>query len=1762
MTGDTISRDQFIKEEILAGSDLSCIIVSDKDLQALLPPCPDVKTTIITTTTTTTTSPSISVAQPIKVTLSMDRRDQDRTRRLNGKRHIVQEREIAAINYGVYSEAEIIAMSVCEVTHATLYDKTFPKDGGLLDARMGAHDRHMLCATCYNPMIVCPGHFGHFKLSIPVYHVCYIANLIKILRCLCPRCYSIIIPDNHAVLRRHPKDSAREHFEKITSVLKGKTQCSHCKFIMPKYVKADLNIKREWTTPGLKQLGLAHDSATSKKKISQKSLDSVQVIQDLTKEEVQLWTEPLTATHVREFLRMISNDIWEKLQFNPEMSNPRDYIISTFVIPPTTIRLPIHFSESTKTRGQDDLTYKLQDIIKWSIKITKCPGKTKEEIKKKHDLCNELQALVAGYIKVDNKGAGKLQHRKRQAGAERSVTKKWPGKRGRFRGNLSGKRTNFSARAVISPGCNIDVDELGVPEWIAVRMTVPVHVTKRNIQDMQQRVDIGFEILGGAASILHVNGDRTSLDHKHLIHQQQENESRVMMTPQTISHQVKIGDVVERYLKNGDRVIFNRQPTLHMKSIMTHKAVIVPHRTFQLNLSAVTPYNADFDGDEMSLHVVQTEEALTEATTLMSIEEQLLNGQDNKPCMGIVQDTLLGSSLFTRPDVYMTREEVMQCMTQIKYPLNLHVQELTLPIPAILKPQALWTGKQVYSLLFPDVSLWSPIVKSLEPCRIPKDKSKSKSTSTLISTSTPTSTCESTMMSDVDPFTSNDDFIPFIRPGIESETISQGQGQGQGQGQRPWNNRYFQNQVECHNKHGLKWADQNPSALVIDHGELLVGKLCKKSLGATSGGIIHTICFMHDSQTALRFMSDCQRVVNFWLTQYGLSVGLIDVRAPERIRGIIENQVKTCISDINTMVACGVKEGIPVKKREEDVSRVLSKMLDKAGGYVQSELSHDNGLASIVGAGSKGNPINISQIMVCVGQQAIEGKRIVDDSNPNGRTLGCFPHQCTSAENRGFVGNSYEKGLNPPETYFHLMGGREGLVDTSVKTADNGYLERRIVKAVESIQIEYDGTVRDFDKNIIELRYGGDDCDPSRLEKVSLDFLNLDQATIHQETMGGSPSEVQLLECLWRECVQAKLSFFIPILDVTCYLPVNVETLIDNAHIQTTHEIMSQEQHMKHLQYLIDTLFLGTKSNHLFLRTSILWSLRWTKVKHWTSNTFDSILKTIQRRVETSRVHAGEMVGERAAESVAEPSTQMTLKTFHYAGVAGKNATLGVPRFKELLDNRETIATPTADVYLDKSINTKQEIVQSFADRLPETRLHEMVRSSYVIHHSQTSQTIEDQFLLSVPRHDGSPLRDGKSQYVIRFELDKAKLISKQLSITDIRDKIRAYLPNSEVIQILASEVAMNQWIIRIRMGGLKFSSTLGITQEEHERSLAQQLLKHLLSKLVLYGISGISSTTVRETSHTEIDWDNFKANTIQEYYIETRGSNLQGLWATPLIDAERTISNDVYEVLTLLGVEAASMLLHDELKRVLLFDGGYINDRHIMMIVHVMTLNGRIMALNRHGFKKLHNGPFVQAAFEETLDVLVTATSFSETNPINSISDSIMIGKRIPGGTGKCHIFNNDKAPSEWFTSHRENITLEEVRESEMQSLYNLSNVDIAPTTSPCYTTSYEPTTSPCYNPTSPSYRPTTSPCYNPTSPTYAPTTSPNYNPTSPSYAPTISPCYNFTSPSYAPTISPCYNPTSPSYAPTTSPCHNPTSPSYAPLLSSGTIMLPFQLN
>lgn len=1339
-------------------------------------------------------------------------------------------RKISHLTFGVDGPHEMQRQAHLHVVAKNLYSQDAvrtPVPFGVLDRRMGTNQKDANCLSCNKGLNDCVGHYGYIDLELPVFHIGYFRSVMNILQTICknPLCARVLLGDKERQSYynkiRNPNLSylARKSLcKQIHDLAKKVSICPHCGEINGVVKKCGL-------------LKISHEKYKTKKpesviksKLAEYN-DVVAYNPEIESMKKHGLVQILNPQEVLKLLEAIPTTDIPLLLMNPNVSVPAHLLLTRIPVPPICIR-PSVISDLKAGTNEDDLTMKLSEIVFINDVIAKhrMSGAKAQMINEDWEF---LQLHCALYINSQTSGIPiNMQPKK----SSRGLVQRLKGKQGRFRGNLSGKRVDFSSRTVISPDPNLRIEEVGVPIHVAKILTFPERVQPANKALMKQLVINGPDIHPGA----------------NYVEQQGSKFKKFLRYGNRIkiAQELKEGDIVERHLRDGDIVLFNRQPSLHKLSIMSHRAKVLEHRTFRFNECVCTPYNADFDGDEMNLHLPQTEEARAEALVLMGNKSNLVTPRNGELLIAATQDFITGAYLLTQKDNFLTRAQVCQLAATLLAGDDVHMH-IDLPPPAIRKPQVLWTGKQVFGLL----------LKPNKKCP------------------------------------------------IKANLRTKGRA-------------YTQDEELC----------VRDSYVIIRNSELLAGTMDKSTLGSGGKNNIFYVLLRDWGETAATTaMWRLARLSSRYLMERGFSIGIGDVtpglgllRAKQRLL----NAGYTKCDEYIQKMAEGRLQCQPGCTAEETLEAVILKELsvirDHAGKACLKELHPTNSPLVMALSGSKGSFINISQMIACVGQQAISGKRV-----PNGfedRALPHFERHSKVPAAKGFVENSFYSGLTPTEFFFHTMGGREGLVDTAVKTAETGYMQRRLVKSLEDLCLHYDLTVRNSMGDIVQFMYGGDGLDPTYME--------------------GNSCPVELQRVL--ENVRARY-------------PSRDEPPLTAAEIlQATHELFKSDdfnccsdefntelkEFMEGVARKIARLTQGRENIKVI-----------SELERVTLSQLIQFFHTCRDKYMHSKIEPGTAVGALAAQSIGEPGTQMTLKTFHFAGVASMNITQGVPRIKEIINASKNISTPIITAHLEN--DTDPEFARRVKGRIEKTTLGEV------------SEYIEEVYL----PYDGFLL--------IKLDIERIRLLRLEVDADSIRYSIcMSRLPvKPQFVQVVSPS------IITIKPNPNKAANL----------DSALHALKENVPKVVIKGVPSVNRAVIHE--------DDSGGKT--RYKLLVEGDNLRDVIATRGVKGTQCWSNNTYQVFQTLGIEAARSTIMSEIKLVMENHGMSIDPRHPMLVADLMTSRGEVLGITRQGLAKMKESVLNLASFEKTADHLFDAAYYGQTDLINGVSESIIMGIPMAVGTG-----------------------------------------------------------------------------------------------------------------------------------------------------------------
>ncbi|CAI5448922.1 unnamed protein product [Caenorhabditis angaria] len=1320
--------------------------------------------------------------------------------------------------------------------------KLQPAAYGPLDPKMGVSTKTGICATCGLGLTDCVGHFGYMDLDFPVFHVGFFKLTIQLLQCICKNCSSILLSaEQHRIFSRQVMDPRIDYLhrkalhKRIVAACKKNPTCPNCGLkngTVKKAVGAVMKIAFASPVP-IDEIGKYATMCAANVEIG-----------DLLKKMKFTLLNPLYVQKL--FANIKEADIPVLMVRSGEEKHPNDLLLTRLPVPPVCIR-PSVVSEVKSGTTEDDVTMKLMEIMLTNDVLRKhkrdgAPAKTLFET------WEHLQVQCALYINSEMSGLPPDLQPKR---AMRAFTQRLKGKQGRFRGNLCGKRVDFSGRTVISPDPNLRIDQVGVPIHVAMTLTFPEIVNSSNIERMRKLVINGSDIHPGANYLV----DKKTGNKRLLKYGKREE----------LAKNLRMGDTIERHLDDNDVVLFNRQPSLHKISIMSHRAKVVPGRTFRFNECACTPYNADFDGDEMNLHLPQTYEAKAEASELMNVKNNLITPRSGEPLIAAIQDFITGGYLLTHKDTFLPKAEVYRFAASLIDASSKKQAKIRIPPPAIRKPVELWTGKQLIELI--------------------------------------------------------------IRPDQGSQVSLNLTAK---------NKSYSGNLELC----------AKDSYVIIRNSVLLCGVLDKSLLGSSSKtNIFYMLMRDYGEDAAVDAMWRLARMAPVYLSNRGFSIGIGDVRPSERLlqeKGqLVDKGYETCAQYIRELEE-GRLKAQPGCTEEETLEaiilRELSTIRDHAGQVCLRNLSKYNAPLTMAVCGSKGSFINISQMIACVGQQAISGHRPPDGFEE--RSLPHFERKKKTPEAKGFVANSFYSGLTPTEFFFHTMGGREGLVDTAVKTAETGYMQRRLVKCLEDLCASYDGTVRSSVGDVIEFTFGEDGLDPAMMEAKDGSVVDFVHVLEHAKNTLNTKEQHMTIEEM-EEAIQTEIKTHFK--GEHQHFTKTLEEFIEK-ELEKSRKLQKIAANCeRHNGGQVSCSDCSSRSSYkkLLLSNSGL-----------TRGQLSSFVKLCAYKVARAVTEPGTAVGAIAATSIGEPSTQMTLKTFHFAGVASMNITQGVPRIKEIINAVKTISTPIITASLLDPYD--QTLARRVKARIEKTTLGEIC--DYI----EEVYLPDDHFLL------------------VKLNAKRIRLLQLEVSMNTIASAI------------MTSKACPLMKGVKIVSHGKTIMVVRPPATSKLSKTMTMQMLKYSLSNVVVKGISSVNRCVI----HADEKKGDY-------YSLLVEGTDFLSVLSSVGIDPTRTHFNNALVVADVLGIEAARSCIINEIIATMDAHGIGLDRRHVMLLADVMTYRGEVLGITRNGLVKMKDSVLLLASFEKTMDHLFEAAFFSQRDVIHGVSECIIMGTPMTVGTG-----------------------------------------------------------------------------------------------------------------------------------------------------------------
>ncbi|KAI8137047.1 hypothetical protein BJV82DRAFT_675210 [Fennellomyces sp. T-0311] len=1623
--------------------------------------------------------------------------------------------EIDSVSFSFYQPNELKKISVKQIVNPTLFDTLgHPTKGGLYDPALGPMNKGHICGTCSQDHFNCPGHFGHIELPVPTYNPMFFDNLYAIIRAKCAYCNKFRMGRflmkrtiakltllQHGLIREAQalddmymdKKAARKKDETLEDKMEedGKeaegvdqsieridAYVAKCmkdtaarkfasdnykvtvvndarKRVMMEFMKYCIAAKRCGNCSGISppirrdgaaklfQLSLSKkDQMTMQARLSARGGNSSDDDEAAKKKELP----PGTQQYLNPF--QIRKSIQDLFKEEPEITtllygarNPsvpsqvkratyHMFFIEVLPVSPTRFRPPSVMGEKLFESAQNELLSNIlngcHSVRDTSANLQQASNQDpvdKKQVERLQDMFVShiitLQHAVNSFIDSTKNPQNFGQNQQPPNGIRQALEKK----EGLFRKHMMGKRVNYAARSVISPDPNIDTNEIGVPPVFAKKLTYPEPVTAHNIKELRQAVINGPFKWPGATHVQHEDQSvdvlanlsvesRIALANSLLAPQSSQNAQNNPYPTRTQT----INKKVFRHLKNGDMLLMNRQPTLHKPSIMAHKARVLPgEKTIRMHYANCNTYNADFDGDEMNMHFPQNEIARAEAAFIANTDNQYLVPTSGNPLRGLIQDHVVSGVWMTCRNTFFTKDEYQQLLYGSLRPEADNTGNgriLTLP-PTIWKPVPLWTGKQVISTVLYNLTVGKPQLNL---------KSKSK--------------------------------VP-----------------------------------------GRLWgpdAKEEENVIVMD-GELIMGILDKSQFGASAYGLVHSIYELYGPESAGRILSIFGRLFTKFVQSNGFTCRMDDLRltveGDQWRRELLDNGQG--LGEEAHLEYLGLTETAKTASKEDlkkefnlrmaEVARDDNKLagLDNAMKSKVNKLTSsindkclpnglvrqfpDNDMQMMTVSGAKGSNVNAAQISCMLGQQELEGRRV--PLMVSGRSLPSFRPYDTSARAGGFVAGRFLTGIRPQEYYFHCMAGREGLIDTAVKTSRSGYLQRCLIKHLEGLRVHYDHTVRDSDGSILQFHYGEDSLDVIKAKYLNEFSFSAHNFEILSQKYNPKAALASLDTKQGEEYVKKSLK-----------KPKKYDPPLSKFNPATHLGVVSEKFAMDMRQYIDKN-----PDNMPFEKHA-------EKTKN--NERFSSLTKPKFRALMNlkylhSLVDAGEAVGLLAAQSVGEPSTQMTLNTFHFAGYGAANVTLGIPRLREIIMTAaRVIKTPTMNLSLKKDVTPEQ--ASDFCKIASKLTLAQIVDDVSVVE-SMTSKSADTDYRRS-------------KVYTIRMNLFKeeeymeeykvsAKRIKEVLATTflkqlediirkDIKDTRKVNIAEAHKVSNSAKELDdsvdvtasyeddQDQDATESRLAN-KSKAKASYDEPDEDDMEVSRTLEDEEAELEAAAENADSDVEMEEVSRPDKNWAQsavnnnqyvvrwdfdsengawceidmkFPADTkkilmvsliekvcprvvvheikgIQSCFefidpiqsdmkqLQTEGVNLRGMWNHgDLLDVNYIHTNDIAAILTTYGVEAARNAIIREIAGVFGVYGIKVDRRHLTLIADYMTFEGGYKPFNRIGLAS-NTSPFLKMSFESTCKFLTDATLHGDFDTLESPSARIVMGKVVEGGTGSFEV-------------------------------------------------------------------------------------------------------------------------------------------------------------
>lgn len=1552
---------------------------------------------------------------------------------------------LEGVQLTILGEEELLRLSVLLITNGDhMYRRNVPVFGSVNDIRLGATEHGMLCATCGHDALNCNGHFGHIVLPVAVFHPCFFETSAQMLRVLCWTCAGLLVRPELPADEFLSRTTNIHSLPRLSFLTRSKSskrttlarKCPHCDAPQPIYSEhGGTRITWEWRASDLERTDLPPDLRYE-------------------------MTRPFTAARARAIFDAVADEDLAYLGIDGDRAHPREYVLRVFPVPPPAIRPSIVRVEGSRTRGQDDLTQMIHSgILALNNVIRKLSfAKTNDatHVSSGFSTSVAFDEISADTLKRATKSSSKAS-RKEEARASRD--RKMKERQAMNEGPPTAATHARGAKKAASGATTMGVCNTW-REW----MKGDLRAAESNLLPFDEdRIDVLLALTRPHANVAQAHlGARPGIRHCEAL---SELQGAVAEKIETLERQLRVYMVTDG--KDHTKV-FHRKSNAPMRTLRKRmdgkegrmRINLMGKRSFGNARAVATPDNS------IDVHQIGIPEAMACKLTVGGKTVNAINIEEMRERVRRGYGQLKGAE-----KIWKASEK---CTLLLKFATDLDDVARNLKIGDVVHLH-LWNGDVVLVNRQPSLHRMSIMAHEARVVEgnsiransavcaaynldfdgdevnihVPQGEAAQAEARMLISVTrqliSPATNApcfgiiqdgivNGMLLTKRDTFLRKDQAMQLacsIRHDVPGKSRFSLPPPAILAPTPLWTGKqifsillpsYLQLAMDGGDAPEDPMLDDEASVLILD-GELVRGKMNKKALGQSARGVVQRIAMDGNLETAIRFMSDAERMTHAWSATFGFSMGIDDcilepnvhryvrrtlrlgARAVDRAQRMMDELPKTSAQHLVVIAEQRIRT-ILGSVSQDAMQRALSWI--RTVQNVRKTAMPRNGLWDMVTSGSKGSSANISQIAVMIGQQIVGGTRIARDLRL-GRTLPCFAPWTPTPEAQGFCRNSYIDGLNNVEFFLHNMGGREGLVDTSTKTATSGYMQRRLCRALEDMVAMADGSIRDAKRRIVQFAYGGDGFDPTRLEFVDMDILTAPDVEVDRVSCGDAFFALTFLRArddLRRHRVALGREGE---LERKILLPVDPERVVRDLLRKVGETESASEEKMEDVYEAVNRA-LGKKRSMWGLRLATLWALRPSVLRNRPALA-QKTLSIVLDRAERARIAAGDPVGVIASQSIGEPSMQMTLNTFHHAGRGVARVTVGIPRLREIIERRHVgmIRSPLLVVPVrDDTRATAERVVRV----LQRVLLREVLISSVVTHEDAVAD-LDRVLLRNVGLSHGTE-RDvvenprTLSPYVVHFTLNRERLLQSAMGPVVMARCVERAMKGTPCT-IIFSPRAMRRWVLRVRL--------VSEDPQMRTREAAQEWHMHLLKHAAVNQAHSISMAIAGQAELLEEEAASGAIVKRKRWVVQAMGSELASVATLPDLDWSRAHTNDITLASDVLGIEAANALLFEQLRSVMTNDGSHIDARHLQLLADAMTYCGYVMPVRRQGIGRKPTGWAHRASFEMTHKVLISGALRAEDDPLDNPSAAVMTGQLGAFGTGWTALMPEPRYGSMWKT-------------------------------------------------------------------------------------------------------------------------------------------------